>query len=55
MSYLNKEELAALSELYARQPRDEYLPVPVAKRNRQIRALIDEVTMWRETAGKESE
>jgi hypothetical protein len=55
MNGLTPEELEALRGLYARQPRDEYLPKPVAQRNRQIRALIDEVTMWRESAGEESE
>jgi hypothetical protein len=51
---LTTEELEALEALYARQPRDEYLPAPVANRNRQIRMLIDEVKMWRESAGEET-
>jgi len=55
MERLTNEDLAALAALYARQPRDEYLPAPVARRNRAIRSLIDEVEMWRETAGAEEE
>jgi hypothetical protein len=51
--YLSNYELQSLEDLYARQPRDEYLPFHVARRNRQIRALIEEVKMWRESAGKE--
>ncbi|MDR3797993.1 MAG: hypothetical protein P4K93_07560 [Terracidiphilus sp.] len=51
--YLSTEELDALEALYARQPRDEYLPASVAARNRQIRRLIDEVKMWRQSAGDE--
>lgn len=50
---LTAEELEALDALYARQPRDTYLPPPVAKRNRQIRAVIEEVKEWRAKAGKE--
>lgn len=53
MIYLTKEELEGLEAMYARQPRDEYLPAPVAKRTRQIRELINEVKMWRESAGDE--
>ena len=53
MDVLSNQDLAALEALYARQPRDEYLPPPVAQRNRQIRGLIGEVKMWRETAGDE--
>jgi hypothetical protein len=53
--YLTAAELDALKALYARQPRDEYLPASVAQRNRQIRQLIDEVEMYRERAGTEEE
>ena len=53
MDRLSNEDLAALEALYARQPRDEYLPAYVAQRSRQIRSLIAEVKMWRESAGDE--
>ena len=55
MERLRNEDLDALEALYARQPRDEYLPATVANRSRQIRSLIAEVRMWRETAGDEEE
>ena len=52
MDNLTAEELNALETLYARQPRDAYLPASVVQRNRQIRPLIAEVKMYRETAGE---
>lgn len=55
MDNLTTEELNALETMYARQPRDKYLPPSVAQRSSQIRALLDEVKMWRETAGEEAE
>jgi hypothetical protein len=53
MDNLTADELNALEALYARQPRDKYLPLSVAQRNCQIRQLIAEVKMHRETAGAE--
>jgi hypothetical protein len=51
--YLTKAQLETLEKLYTRQLRDDYLPPTVQQRNREIRQLIDEVKMWRESAGKE--
>ena len=53
MERLSNDDLAALEAMYARQPRDEYLPAAVAQRNRQIRSLIEEVKMFRESAREE--
>lgn len=52
---LTAAELANLEALYAHQLRDKYLPASVAERMGQIRALIDEVKMWRESAGEKAE
>jgi flagellar biosynthesis protein FlhB len=48
-------ELEELAALYAPTKRDDYLPPPVQHRVAQMRAVIDEVKMWRETAGSETE
>jgi hypothetical protein len=50
---LTTDELDELANLYA--PRfgdDKLLPASVARRSAQIRALIKEVKMWRESAGE---
>jgi hypothetical protein len=49
---LNADELDEMETLYARSSRDNYLPVAVARRSAQIRALIEEVKMGRESAAE---
>jgi hypothetical protein len=52
--YLSAAQLETLDTLHAHQLRDKYLPPAVQQRNREIRQLIDEVKMWRESAGEET-
>ena len=53
MTFVSTAELEALEALYARQPRDAYLPPAVAQRASQIRELIAEIKIYRESAGDE--
>lgn len=52
---LTTAELEEIEALYARTTRDDYLPPSVQRRVEQMRSLIGEVKMWRESAGKETE
>ncbi len=51
---LSKLEIEELRNVFARRKGDDHSPKSVQRRAAQIRALIDEVEMWRQSAGKES-
>ena len=51
---LSDEELEALRVLHSGQRDEQYLPAPVANRNRQIRAAIEELIALR-SGGQQGE
>ena len=53
MAQLTLDELIDLRGLYARRPIAAYAPQTVQHRDRQIRALIDEIMSYR-AAGEEA-